>query len=109
MTLEGIADALPATTTVLIEAGLYGAPSGDLLRRLHDVGDDAASVMMIGHNPGLETLAALLIADGDEHLRRRIAEKFPTGALATLTFDGDWSDLAPADATLVAFVAPREL
>ena len=109
MTLEGIADALPATTTVLVEAGLYGAPSGELLRRLHDVSDDAASVMLIGHNPGMEALAALLIADGDEALRRRVAEKFPTGALATLAFDGDWSDLAPADAKLVAFVVPREL
>lgn len=102
MTLEGIADALPANTSVLIEAGLYGAPSSDLLGRLHEVRDDAASVMMIGHNPGLETLAALLIGGGDEDLRRRVAAKFPTGALANLACDEDWSDLAPADATLVA-------
>ncbi len=108
-TLEGIASALPVNTTVLIEEGLYGAPSGDLLGRLHAVSDDVASVMMIGHNPGLEILAAVLIGDGEESLRRRVAAKFPTGALAILTFEGDWSELARADATLVAFVVPREL
>ncbi len=80
-----------------------------MLGRLHEVSGDAASVMMFGHNPGLETLAGLLIGDGREDLRRRVAAKIPTGVLANLAFDEDWSDLAPADATLVAFVVPREL
>ncbi len=109
MTLDGIASALPANTVVLIEAGLYGASSSALLGRLHEMNDDVASVLMIGHNPGLETLTSLLIGDGEQDLRRRVAAKFPTGALATLAFDGGWSDLAPADATLDAFVVPREL
>jgi phosphohistidine phosphatase len=109
MTLEGIASALAANTTVVIEEGQYGAPSGDLLARLHEVSDDVSGVMLIGHNPGLESLAALLIADGDQTLRRRLAEKFPTGALATLAFGGEWRDLGAADATLVAFVVPRDL
>jgi phosphohistidine phosphatase len=109
MTLERIAS-LPASTTALIEHGLYGAPWGALLARLHDVSDDdAASVLMIGHNPGLETLASLLIGAGDQDLRRRVAATFPTGALAPLAFDGQWSNLAPADATLDALWVPREL
>jgi phosphohistidine phosphatase len=109
MTLDGIASAFPASTTALIEAGQYGASSGDLLARLHGVSDDVAGAMLIGHNPGLESLAALLIGDGEQTLRRRLAEKFPTGALATLAFDGAWRDLRPGDASLVAFVVPRDL
>lgn len=109
MTLEGIASALPADANVEIETGLYGAPSHQLLDRLHDVSDDVASLLLIGHNPGLEALASFLIGGGDEELRQRVAAKFPTGALATLAFDGRWSDVAPADATLQAFVVPREL
>ena len=88
---------------------MYGASSARLLRRLHEVADDVASVMLIGHNPGLEMLAAVLIGSGDGDLRRRLDEKFPTGALAVLGFTGRWGDLAPADATLQAFVVPREL
>lgn len=109
MTLDGIVPALPASTTVVIEAGLYGAPSGWLLGRLHDVSDDVASVMLIGHNPGLETLAVTLIGHGDASLRTRVEAKFPTGALAVLAFDGGWGGLGPAAATLEAFVVPREL
>ena len=109
MTLEGIAPAFPASTTIVIEEGVYGAPADRLLARLHDVGDDLASVLLIGHNPGLESLAVMLVGHGAAELRRRIAEKFPTGALASLAFDGGWHDLAAAGATLQAFVVPREL
>ena len=40
---------------------------------------------------------------------RRMSTKFPTGALATLTFGGSWADLAPGTATLESFVVPRDL
>ncbi len=109
MTLEGISRALPDDATVLVEAGLYGAPSGALLDRLNEVGDDVGSVMLIGHNPGLEMLASLLIGHGNKDLRRRLASKFPTGALACLAFDRAWHELGAGDATLQAFVVPRDL
>ena len=66
-------------------------------------------MLLIGHNPGLETLAGLLVGSGDEDLRRRLAAKFPTGALATLSFEERWCALAPEAATLEAFAVPREL
>ncbi len=109
MTLEGISRALPGTATVLVEDGLYGAESSHLLDRLHEVPDDVGSVMLIGHNPGIEMLASLLIGAGDDDLRRRAAAKFPTGALASLTFDRAWHILERGDATLQAFVVPRDL
>ncbi|MGO8905621.1 MAG: hypothetical protein ACLQMH_08370 [Solirubrobacteraceae bacterium] len=40
---------------------------------------------------------------------KRLAEKFPTAALATLTFQCSWGGLTPGAAELVAFVTPREL
>jgi hypothetical protein len=36
-------------------------------------------------------------------------DKFPTGALATLTLASSWATLAPGTATLTAFVKPRDL
>jgi hypothetical protein len=38
-----------------------------------------------------------------------VERKFPTGALATLTVSGEWRELAPGSAELVAFVTPKEL
>ena len=108
MTLDGVAPAIP-DATVLVEPGLYGASSDRLLRRLHDVDHTVASVMLIGHNPGLELLAHLLIGRGAADLRRRAEAKFPTGALAELAFEGAWRNLARGGASLESFVVPRDL
>ena len=94
-------------TEVRIEDELYAASAGELLGALHEVPDEVESVMVIGHNPGMERLALELAAGGDELDRMR--EKFPTAALATLELDGSWSELAPGGAELVSFVKPKEL
>jgi phosphohistidine phosphatase len=107
MTLDGIA--LPASVDRRIEDGLYAASSGRLLERLRGVADEVSRVMVIGHNPGLEDLALLLVEGTDDEASRRMATKFPTGALATLTFAGAWADLAPGTVTLESFVVPQDL
>lgn len=109
MTLEGIARALRKDVETVIDDDLYAASAGRLLSRLRQVPDAVSSVMLIGHNPGLEDLADLLVGAGDEAPRARMAAKFPTAALATLRIGGSWGDLAPGAATLEAFVVPRDL
>ena len=109
LTCNGILPALPADTTVEIEQDLYGASGPRLLARLRRLDDDVSGVMVIGHNPGMHSLASMLTGAGDLDLRGRLATAFPTGALATLAVRGSWADLAPGAATLEAFVVPREL
>jgi phosphohistidine phosphatase len=106
-TLERIEPAL-GRRTVHVERDLYGASAQALLERLRAVPDRVGSVMVIGHNPGLEDLALELARDGP--LVGDVEAKFPTAALATLTFAGSsWARLGPAEADLVAFVRPRDL
>jgi hypothetical protein len=38
-----------------------------------------------------------------------VERKFPTAALATLSVPGEWRDLRPGSAELLAFVTPKEL
>ena len=90
---------------IKIEDGLYGASAGELLQRLRTVGDDVTSVMLVGHHPAMQELAVALLPDAGEET----IGKFPTGALATLTFPGPWSSLAARRAELVTFLRPREL
>lgn len=90
---------------VEIERGLYGASAGELLERLRKLGDDAHSVLLIGHNPAMHQLALELAADPGE----LATSKFPTAALATFTFTGPWRTLGAGTARLSAFVRPREL
>jgi phosphohistidine phosphatase len=97
-----------ATSDVRIEQGLYGANAGALLDRLRSVDDAVGSVLVIGHNPGIHTLALELARS--TAAAAEIDAKFPTAALATLEFRGSgWQALAPGSAELTAFVRPRDL
>jgi phosphohistidine phosphatase len=91
----------------MLEEELYAASTDELLARIRLVPDPVASVMLIGHNPGLHQLALALASAGDE--LERLEAKFPTAALATLAFSKSWSRLAPAEATLAAYVVPKQL
>ena len=103
-TLDRIESALDSPT-VVVEPELYGASGRALLDRLRRVPDSAESVMLIGHNPAMQDLALDLAPGASE-----LAEKFPTGALATLTFAGStWGELDSGGAELVALVKPRDL
>jgi phosphohistidine phosphatase len=107
-TLELVRPALGATSTVRLEAGLYAASADELLERLRAVPEAVASVMLIGHNPGLHELALALAAAGAE--LERLEAKFPTAALATLTLpNASWGRLSQADAVLAAYVVPKQL
>jgi phosphohistidine phosphatase len=100
-------DGLGAGWDARIEPGLYGASEGDLLDRLRKLGVEVESAMLIGHNPALEELTLMLGGSGAD--LGKIHKKFPTGALATLEFDGDWSSLRPHAARLTSFVRPKDL
>jgi phosphohistidine phosphatase len=106
-TLDGIAPALGAEVEVQVEADLYSAAAGDLIERLHAISSEVESALLIGHNPTMQSLALSLAARGEQ--LETVAQKYPTGALATLTFERSWPELGPGDAELVAFVRPKDL
>jgi phosphohistidine phosphatase len=93
---------------VKVERALYGATADALMARLRKLPAKCSSVLVIGHNPGLEDLVLELARPSTQ--RDAVAVKFPTAALATLELDIDgWGELAPGGADLTAFVRPRDL
>jgi phosphohistidine phosphatase len=107
-TWHGISDALTPDTPVLVEDGLYGAGAGALLSRIAAVEADVRCLLLIGHNPGLEDLAVRLAGTGKPSLRDELAHKFPTAALALLTFADEWGELDAGTATLEELFKPRK-
>src|SRR5262249_60494187 len=93
-TLTRIAAALGDNAEVQIESALYAASAAGLLEVLHEVPEEVNSVMLIGHNPGIQDLALSLARGGPEIGRMR--SKFPTAALATLEFKEGWGGWPPA-------------
>ncbi len=106
-TLKRIASGLPESADFQIKSELYAASAADLLEVLHEVPDEVGSVMLIGHNPGIQDLALSLARGGPEVAPVR--SKFPTAALATLELRGSWRELAAGTAELISFVKPKDL
>jgi phosphohistidine phosphatase SixA len=76
---------------------IYDASPGELLALL-DQHTDAGTVMLVGHNPGIERLVALLVEGRSDEFRG-----MPPAALAVLHLDGA---LEPGNARLNAFWSP---
>lgn len=97
---------LPAT----FDRRVYLAPCSTLLDIVQHADDDNATLLIVGHNPGLETLALALTADDDRGLRGEIAVKYPTAALAEISLPvSHWRDVAEGVGTIVRFLRPRDL
>jgi phosphohistidine phosphatase len=93
------------------ERRVYLASAATLLDVLREAGAVGDHLMLVGHNPGLEDLAMMLVPfDGANPARVAIEEKLPTASLVRITFDlADWSRLSEGSGTLDAFVRPRDL
>ena len=95
---------------IALEKDLYLASEQMLLDRLRALPESANSVLLIGHNDGIWHLAQRLVGSGSAALREALADKFPTGALATLRLaERPWAELGWGAAKLAGFVKPREL
>lgn len=106
-TLDGVAPGFRGSPEVRIESELYQLSASGLLARLQRIPDTVPSAMLVGHNPAMERLALDLARGGPD--LADLANKYPTGALATLEFPGVWSDLDADRGVLVGFVKPRDL
>ncbi len=111
---------LAATPPVTFDARIYEGAATDLLTVIGEVPPATGTLLLIGHNPAIEDLALLLAtapgaaagpgpAGSAPADLERMRSKFPTAAIAVLEFPGTWPGLAPGQARLTAFVAPRDL
>jgi phosphohistidine phosphatase len=92
------------------DAGLYDASVTTLLARTRALADAHKRVGLVGHNPGLGELATALIGSGADPEMRRLAAKYPTGAVAVLDFSIErWDDVERNSALLALYLTPAEL
>jgi phosphohistidine phosphatase len=110
-TIELGAKAAERTLPVIWDRRIYLASSATLLDLIHEQEGDPASILMIGHNPGLEDLIFDLVPDdGSSPLRDIVEEKFPTAAYAVLELDAEsWADVREGSARLIHLTRPRDL
>ena len=102
LTAEAVVEAARYAGAILLDRRLYLAGPADILSLLRTVGEKAETVMIVGHNPGLEELVAQLTGDWQD---------LPTAALAQIVLPIDrWRDLnLSSRGTLVGHWGPKEL
>jgi len=110
-TIDHVADGYGKRIEPIWERRVYLASSATLMDVLREVSDDAVSVLMIGHNPGMEDLVLDLVPEAKaEPLRDAVYEKFPTAALAEIAIDTpSWVEMDRGLGTLIRFIRPRDL
>ena len=97
----------PRTT---FDKRVYEFDAGELLDLARTTRGDVHALLLVGHNPSLEDLAALTIATGDLIGRGRMAEKFPTGALAVIDFPFDaWTKVHPHSGRFDRLITLRDI
>lgn len=96
-TWDLVAAELVQPPEVRVDDRVYAATARELLEVVRELPEDAATVVLVGHNPGLEDLAALLTGAG---------VAMPTSALVVLAVPGPWSGLAARVATVTASGRP---
>lgn len=92
---------------------LYLASAERMLELLRATPETVRSVLLIGHNPGLQNLALGLVgaagmARGGAEAQR-LAEGYPTCALSEFAIAGPWWSLDAGGGRLVRFLAPSDL
>lgn len=90
---------------------IYLASAATLFDVIRDLPETADSVLMAGHNPGLEELILELVPDnGASPLREDVEVKFPTASLAAMDLAIDhWTEARKNVATLASFTRPRDI
>lgn len=109
-TLALVAANWPSKPDILYEDAFYHATAPVHFAQLHAAPEAPSHLMMVGHNPGMQAFALLLIGRGKSRDLRNIEAKYPSGALAVITFDKPhWRDIGPGDGELVLFMRPKDL
>jgi phosphohistidine phosphatase len=92
---------------VVWEERVYEATLPTLLQVLAQVDGSVGSVLLVGHNPGLEELLEYLASDPPE--RDAAGKLLTTAALAHLALEAPWGELEKGSGHLVRLVRPRTL
>ena len=102
-TAEKVASAVGYKTSIQFEEDFYFGYIDEIIEAVKQCNQQQNRVLIIGHNPTLESLVASLTGNND-YLR------MPTAAIASILFDiGNWSDLKKSTGNLEWLILPKQL
>ncbi len=106
-----VAGELKTLPEILTLPEIYNFGDGKvLLECLRSKAGPAQSVLLVGHNPAIAGLANNLAGNGSDKIWERLKRKYPTAALAVISFDlNNWRSLTAGAGTLQQFIRPADI
>ena len=92
-----VAEELEVAPPTRVDDRVYAASGSQLLDLVRELPDELRTVVLVGHNPGVEDLVALLTG-------RRVS--MPTSAFAVIALTGSWASAGNASAPIRAWGRP---
>lgn len=109
-TLKLLRPTLPDAIDIKEREALYMALPREILAVVSKIKDKVETLMLVGHNPGMGSLAHWLAGQGDKQAIERMRDKFPTAGIAVIDFDiASWRELDGEQGTLRQFMTPKDL
>lgn len=109
-TLEQFTKGYGELPEIRFDDAIYLASPATLLERVRDLPEVSSAPLLVGHNPGLGRLLVELTGDDDHGFHARVAQGYPTGALAIVELPAaSWAGIEPASGKIVDLILPREL
>jgi phosphohistidine phosphatase len=100
-TIERLLRAASRSPELRFDQRVYEASATRLLEIISQIEEDRKSVLLVGHNPGMEELLSLLVG---------IEQHMPTASLAKVVLSGKkWEKILAEKGVLESFVRAKEL
>lgn len=108
-TLDGVFESFEDQPSVVYSQTLYQGSLGDYLAAVQGLDDDCGAVLIVGHNPVIHGLAAMLAADDGSAGYQGLMTRYSPGSLSVLDCACDrWADIQAGANALVEYVAPGD-
>ncbi len=102
-TWAGLAEAAGWQLQPTYDDGLYAAGPDTALDLIRFAAPDAATLLVLGHNPTIHFLAQVLSdGTGAPELTSRLASDFPPASVAVFSLDGEWARVSEGYGALTA-------
>jgi phosphohistidine phosphatase len=109
-TLADVSDGYGRAIAPDYDESIYLALTSTLLELVQATDSSVERLLLVGHNPGLESLAILLSRDDNDPAREEISVKYPTATLTEIVFPVEsWSEVREGAGRIRRFIRPRDL
>jgi phosphohistidine phosphatase len=105
-------EALGGHPQTVFEERVYDASVTDVLDLARETPADVRTLLIVGHDPAMRGLTLELAGDASDDAEARalarVRVKYPTAAIAVLSFSQGWPELGAGEARLAGFVVPDD-